>query len=139
MNNKSGFLQGKIFFYVLVTFIIASGRSYSSEKEILNVSYDPTRELYQELNEVFEKYWKEKTGAAITIRQSHGGAGKQARAVINGLEADIVTLALAYDIDIIQQMTGLLPPDWQKRLPFNSCPYTSTIILLVRKGNPKGI
>ncbi|MGA1870458.1 MAG: sulfate ABC transporter substrate-binding protein [bacterium] len=132
-------MYGKIFFCVLLIFIIFTNRSYSSETEILNVSYDPTRELYQEFNEVFQKYWKEKTGESITIRQSHGGAGKQARAVINGLEADIVTLALAYDIDIIHQMASLIPPDWQKRLPFNSCPYTSTIILLVRKGNPKGI
>lgn len=105
---------------------------------ILNVSYDPTRELYQEFNTVFAAYWKAKSGQAITIRQSHGGSGKQARSVIDGLEADVVTLALAYDIDAIAS-TGLLAADWQKRLPSNSAPYTSTIVFLVRKGNPKAI
>ncbi len=106
---------------------------------ILNVSYDPTRELYQDYNAVFQKYWKSKTGQDITINQSHGGSGKQARAVIDGLDADVVTLALAYDIDAIAEKTGSLPRNWQKRLADNSCPYTSTIVLLVRKGNPKGI
>jgi len=106
---------------------------------ILNVSYDPTRELYQEFNKTFAKHWKETTGQTITIRQSHGGAGKQARAVIDGLEADVVTLALAYDIDEIAVRAGLIAADWQKRLPHNSAPYTSTIVFLVRKGNPKGI
>ncbi|MBN2309431.1 MAG: sulfate ABC transporter substrate-binding protein [Candidatus Hydrogenedentes bacterium] len=107
--------------------------------EMLNVSYDPTRELYQEFNEAFQAYWKGKTGGAVTVRQSHGGAGKQARAVINGLEADVVTLALAYDISAIGRNAGLIPEDWQSRLPNNSCPYTSTMVFLVRKGNPKGI
>src|SRR5690606_25677502 len=102
-------------------------------------SYDPTRELYQEFNVAFAKHWKEETGEDVTIRQSHGGAGKQARAVIDGLEADVVTLALAYDIDAIAEKTGRLPKDWQSRLPNNSSPYTSTIVFLVRKGNPKGI
>ncbi|MGE0821656.1 MAG: sulfate ABC transporter substrate-binding protein [Candidatus Binatia bacterium] len=106
---------------------------------LLNVSYDPTRELYQEFNAAFAKYWREKTGEIVTINQSHGGAAKQARAVIDGLEADVVTLALAYDIDEIHQKAKLLPADWQSRLPDNSAPYTSTIVLLVRKGNPKGI
>ncbi len=106
---------------------------------LLNVSYDPTRELYQEFNAAFAKHWQGKTGERVTIRQSHGGSGKQARAVIDGLEADIVTLALAYDIDEISRRAGLLPADWQKRLPNNSTPYTSTIVFLVRKGNPKGI
>ncbi len=105
---------------------------------LLNVSYDPTRELYQEFNPAFAKHWEAKTGQKVTIQQSHGGAGKQARAVIDGLEADVVTLALAYDIDAIAE-TGLLPKDWQARLPHNSSPYTSTIVFLVRKGNPKGI
>jgi sulfate/thiosulfate transport system substrate-binding protein len=105
---------------------------------LLNVSYDPTRELYQEFNAAFAKHWKEKTGQTLTVNQSHGGSGKQARTVIDGLEADVVTLALAYDIDAIAA-TGLLPRDWQKRLPHNSAPYTSTIVFLVRKGNPKGI
>lgn len=106
---------------------------------ILNVSYDPTRELYEEFNQAFAKYWKDKTGQNITIRQSHGGAGKQTRAVIDGLEADVVTLALAYDIDMMHKQAGLIPADWQKRLAHNSAPYTSTIVFLVRKGNPKGI
>jgi sulfate/thiosulfate-binding protein len=110
-----------------------------AELTMLNVSYDPTRELYQDYNEVFVKYWKEKTGQTVEIRQSHGGAGKQARAVMEGLEADVVTLALAYDIDAISKRAGLMPADWQSRLPHNSCPYVSTIIFLVRKGNPKGI
>lgn len=106
---------------------------------LLNVSYDPTRELYVDFNKQFAGYWKEKSGQDVTIRQSHGGSGKQARSVIDGLEADVVTLALAYDIDQIAEKGGNLPTDWQKRLPDNSSPYTSTIVLLVRKGNPKGI
>ncbi len=105
---------------------------------ILNVSYDPTRELYQELNASFAQAWQAETGQDVRIEQSHGGAGKQARAVIDGLEADVVTLALAYDIDAIAR-TGLLPANWQSRLPHNSTPYTSTIVFLVRRGNPKGI
>lgn len=113
--------------------------SARAQTEMLNVSYDPTRELYKDFNEAFAKYWKQKTGQDVTIRQSHGGAGKQARAVIDGLEADVVTLALAYDIDAIAEKAGLMPKDWQTRLPNNSCPYTSTIVFLVRKGNPKGI
>jgi sulfate transport system substrate-binding protein len=106
---------------------------------LLNVSYDPTRELYEDFNKQFATYWKEKAGQEVTVRQSHGGSGKQARSVIDGLEADVVTLALAYDIDQIAEKGGALPADWQKRLPDNSSPYTSTIVLLVRKGNPKGI
>ncbi|HNA87399.1 MAG TPA: sulfate ABC transporter substrate-binding protein, partial [Nitrospira sp.] len=106
---------------------------------LLNVSYDPTRELYQEYNAAFIKHWKEKTGNTISIKQSHGGSSKQARAVIDGLGADVVTLALAQDIDAISHQAGLLPENWQTRLPHNSAPYTSTIIFLVRKGNPKGI
>jgi len=107
-------------------------------QELLNVSYDPTRELYQDVNAAFAAQWKARTGKAVTIQQSHGGSGKQARAVIDGLEADVLTLALAYDIDAVAE-SGLLAKDWQKRLPQNSCPYTSTIVFLVRKGNPKGI
>ena len=106
---------------------------------LLNVSYDPTRELYQEINAAFAKAWQAKTGQAVTINQSHGGSGKQARAVIDGLEADVVTLALAYDVDALSRVGKLIPADWQKRLPSNSTPYTSTIVLLVRKGNPKHI
>lgn len=106
---------------------------------LLNVSYDPTREFYQEFNESFAAYWKDKNDQEVTIEQSHGGSGKQARAVIDGLEADVVTLALAYDIDAIVENSKQLPADWQKQLPHNSSPYTSTIVFLVRKGNPKGI
>jgi len=106
---------------------------------ILNVSYDPTRELYDDYNAVFAKYWKAKTGQTLTVQQSNGGSGKQARAVIDGLPADVVTLGLAYDIDAIAQRTGLIPRNWQSRLPQNSTPYTSTIVLLVREGNPKHI
>ncbi len=110
----------------------------AEETTLLNVSYDPTRELYQDFNEAFTKHWQAKTGQEFSIRQSHGGSGKQARSVIDGIEADVVTLALAYDIDAISQR-GLIAKDWQTRLPDNSAPYTSTIVFLVRKGNPKGI
>jgi sulfate transport system substrate-binding protein len=106
---------------------------------LLNVSYDPTRELYQDVNTAFAAKYKAEKGVTVTIRQSHGGSGKQARSVIDGLEADVVTLALAYDIDEIAQKAKLFPADWQKRLPDNSAPYTSTIVFLVRKGNPKNI
>ncbi len=106
---------------------------------LLNVSYDPTRELYADFNKAFAKHWLAKTGDNVIVKQSHGGAAKQARSVIDGLEADVVTLALAYDIDEISSIGKLIPADWQKRLPHNSAPYTSTIVLLVRKGNPKGI
>lgn len=109
-----------------------------ADTTLLNVSYDPTRELYQEFNKAFTDYWQAKTGEKVIIQQSHGGSGKQGRAVIDGLEADVVTLALAYDIDAIAK-TGLLPKDWQRRLDYNSTPYTSTIVFLVRKGNPKEI
>jgi sulfate/thiosulfate transport system substrate-binding protein len=107
--------------------------------KLLNVSYDPTRELYDEYNKSFSAHWKAKTGENVIINQSHGGSGKQARAVIDGLEADVVTLALAYDIDALAAQSKLIPADWQKRLPDNSAPYTSTIVFLVRKGNPKNI
>ncbi|HRK34152.1 MAG TPA: sulfate ABC transporter substrate-binding protein, partial [Candidatus Hydrogenedentes bacterium] len=107
--------------------------------ELLNVSYDPTRELYEEYNAAFAAHWKAEKGQDVTINQSHGGAGKQARAVIDGLEADVVTLALAYDIDAIAEKTQRIPADWQSRLPNNSTPYYSTIVFLVRKGNPKGV
>ena len=110
-----------------------------AEISLLNVSYDPTRELYQEINAGFAAVWEARTKEKITIKQSHGGSGKQARAVIDGLEADVVTLALAYDIDEIAERARLLPPNWQRRLPQGSSPYTSTIVFLVRKGNPKNI
>jgi sulfate/thiosulfate-binding protein len=119
----------------------SSSKGAKSAIELTNVSYDPTRELYEEYNAAFTKYYKEETGQDVTIVQSHGGAGKQARAVIEGTKADVVTLALSYDIDQIAKLTDppLLPKDWQKRLDNNSCPYTSTIVFLVRKGNPKQI
>jgi sulfate transport system substrate-binding protein len=122
---------------LLVFSLLAAGQA--REIELLNVSYDPTRELYQDYNAAFAKYWKARTGDTVTILQSHGGSGKQARSVIDGLGADVVTLALAYDIDAIAEKGKLIPDDWQKRLPDNSTPYTSTIVFLVRKGNPKGI
>ncbi len=107
--------------------------------QLLNVSYDPTRELYVEYNKAFAGYWQKKTGQVVTVKQSHGGSGKQARSVIDGLDADVVTLALAYDVDELAAKAKLIPADWQKRLQHNSSPYTSTYIFLVRKGNPKGI
>jgi sulfate/thiosulfate transport system substrate-binding protein len=116
---------------------LTSGQGASVK--LLNVSYDPTRELYQDYNAAFARYWKAKSGQTVEVQQSHGGSSKQARAVIDGLEADVVTLALAYDIDAISEKANLLPANWQSRLPNNSSPYTSTIIFLVRKGNPKGI
>ncbi len=125
---------------VLTIGLLATPVAWAADLTLLNVSYDPTRELYQDFNRAFTAYWKTKSsGDNLTIRQSHGGSGKQGRAVIDGLEADVVTLALAYDIDAISARAGLLPKDWQQRLPNNSSPYTSTIVFLVRKGNPKGI
>ena len=123
---------------VLLASLIISGNA-TADRTLLNVSYDPTRELYQEFNVSFIKQWQAKTGEKLAVRQSHGGSGKQARSVIDGLEADVVTLALANDINAIAEKAKLLPEDWQKRLARNSTPYTSTIIFLVRKGNPKGI
>ncbi|MDP0498153.1 MAG: sulfate ABC transporter substrate-binding protein [Verrucomicrobiota bacterium JB024] len=124
---------------LLAALAVAVPTSGYAAKKLLNVSYDPTREFYTEYNKYFEKYWEDKTGEAVTLRQSHGGSGKQARAVIDGLNADVVTLALAYDIDAIAKHTGKIPADWQSLLPDNSAPYTSTIVFLVRKGNPKHI
>ncbi len=124
---------------VVLLALSALGLAQGGPVTLLNVSYDPTRELYQDYNTAFAKYWKSKSGQTVEIQQSHGGSSKQARAVIDGLEADVVTLALAYDIDAIADKAKLLPANWQSRLPNNSSPYTSTIIFLVRKGNPKGI
>jgi sulfate transport system substrate-binding protein len=118
---------------------LACGAGWAKDVTLLNVSYDPTRELYQEYNAAFSRHWKAKTGDNVTVKQSHGGSGKQARSVIDGIDADVVTLALAYDIDEISAKGKLLVADWQKRLKHNSSPYTSTYIFLVRKGNPKGI
>ncbi|MFA5898895.1 MAG: sulfate ABC transporter substrate-binding protein [Hyphomicrobium sp.] len=119
--------------------IVGGAQGAQADTTLLNVSYDPTREFYQEFNAAFAKHWKETTGEVVTVNQSHGGSGKQARAVIDGLEADVVTLALAGDVDKLHTKGGLIPADWQKRLPDNASPYTSTIVFLVRKGNPKGI
>jgi len=123
----------------LSTLGLAAGVTFARDVSLLNVSYDPTRELYQDFNKAFAKHWQVKTGDTVTVKQSHGGSGKQARSVIDGLEADVVTLALAYDIDELAAKAKLIPADWQKRLQHNSSPYTSTYIFLVRKGNPKGI
>ena len=124
---------------VALSLVAAAGAVLAKDITLLNVSYDPTRELYVEFNKAFAAQWKAKTGDTVTVRQSHGGSGKQARSVIDGLEADVVTLALAYDIDEIAERAKLIPADWQKRLKHNSSPYTSTYIFLVRKGNPRGI
>ena len=132
----------KNFFIIVCTAvlaILAAGNAHAKDINLLNVSYDPTRELYKEYNPVFTKFWKAKTGDNVTINQSHGGSGKQARSVLEGLEADVVTLALAYDVDQLYQKRKLIPENWQSLLPNNSSPYTSTIVLLVRKGNPLGI
>lgn len=128
---------------VIAAFLLLLGVAqplHAADKlELLNVSYDPTREFYEKYNTLFQKHWKQKSGGDISIRQSHGGSAKQARAVIDGLQADVVTLALAYDIDMIAGNRSLLPENWQTLLPNNSSPYTSTIVFLVKKGNPKGI
>lgn len=131
------FLKGILALFLFIPFFPKLGAA--ADVRLLNISYDPTREFYQDYNTTFAKYWQAKTGDTLLVQQSHGGSGKQARSVIDGLAADVVTLALAYDIDAIAQKSGRLPLDWQKRLPHNSTPYTSTIVFLVRKGNPKGI
>ena len=124
---------------IIPALMLGSASFAAGPVKLLNVSYDPTRELYQEINAAFAKQWKAKTGVDVQISQSHGGSGKQARSVIDGLQADVVTLGLAYDIDSIAEHAHLLPANWQTRLPNNSTPYTSTIVFLVRKGNPKHI
>jgi sulfate transport system substrate-binding protein len=134
MKNFS-LIRAVLSFVVLASVLGAEAQA----QRLLNVSYDPTREFYNDYNAVFANYWKVKTGTSVSIRQSHGGSGKQARSVIDGLQADVVTLALAFDIDAIADKGKLLPADWQKKLPHNSAPYASTIVFLVRRGNPKGI
>jgi sulfate transport system substrate-binding protein len=134
--TRTDFLRRAASLLALTTLAFAA---HAKDVTLLNVSYDPTRELYVDFNKAFATYWKARTGDTVTVRQSHGGSGKQARSVIDGLDADVVTLALAYDIDEISERAKVLPADWQKRLPHNSSPYTSTYIFLVRKGNPKGI
>ncbi len=126
-------------FIAAISGLAIAASAWAKDVTLLNVSYDPTREFYQDYNAVFAKHWKETTGDTVTIKQSHGGSGKQARAVLDGLDADVVTLALAYDIDAIAAKSNFLPKEWQQRLPNNSTPYTSTIVFLVHKGNPKGI
>lgn len=129
----------KVIFVSSIVLVLTCGLLYSADIKLLNVSYDPTRELYSEINAAFAKMWNAKAGNNVTINQSHDGSGKQARSVIVGLPADVVTLALAYDIDVISQKSGLIPANWQSLLPNNSSPYTSTVVLLVRSGNPKKI
>jgi sulfate/thiosulfate-binding protein len=126
-------------FGVLAMGILVACRAEGKEVKLLNVSYDPTRELYEAFNAAFAKHWKAKTGDDVVVNQSHGGSGKQARSIIDGLGADVATLALAYDLDQLHEKGGLIPKEWQKRLPSNSAPYTSTIVFVVRKGNPKKI
>ncbi len=125
-----------LFFFTALALAVSAP---AKDVELLNVSYDPTREFYTDYNAAFARHWKEKTGESVSVKQSHGGSGKQARSVIDGLQADVVTLALAADVDALHQNAKLIPADWQKRLPNNSAPYTSTIVFLVRKGNPKAI
>jgi sulfate transport system substrate-binding protein len=132
-------LRNALNIIALGTALAASTVTEAATVSLLNVSYDPTRELYEDYNKAFARYWKEKTGDTVIIKQSHGGGGKQARAVIDGLDADVVTLALAYDVDQLYQKAKLIPENWQSRLPNNSAPYTSTMVFLVRDGNPKGI
>ncbi|MDD5577947.1 MAG: sulfate ABC transporter substrate-binding protein [Methylobacter sp.] len=127
-----------ILFAALFT-VLAAGNIRAADITLLNVSYDPTRELYKQYNPLFAKYWKDKTGDTVTINQSHAGSGKQARAVLEGLEADVVTLALGYDVDVLYQRRKLIPENWQTLLPKNSSPYTSTAVFVVRKGNPLSI
>lgn len=136
MNTIQRFLRHATWAWSLAAATWAGAQTAPS---LLNVSYDPTRELYAEFNAAFIKHWKAKTGQDLTLKQSHGGSGKQARSVIDGIDADVVTLALAGDIDALHRHGGLIPKDWQKRLPHNSSPYTSTIVLVVRQGNPKNI
>ena len=139
MSNSIGWIQRRAAAWIVAAAIATTATGAAAETHLLNVSYDPTRELYEAFDAAFVKYWKDKTGEDVVIEASHGGSGKQARAVIDGLEADVVTLALAYDIDEIAARSGLIDPTWQSRLPNNSTPYSSTIVFLVRKGNPKAI
>ena len=140
MTNRRHFIKFPLAAGLLASLTLTALPALAQQPvTLLNVSYDPTRELYVQYNQAFSKYWKAKTGQDVTIKQSHGGSGKQARSVIDGLDADVVTLGLAPDIDALAKNGGLVPADWQKRLPLNSAPYTSTIIFLVKKGNAKGI
>jgi sulfate/thiosulfate transport system substrate-binding protein len=140
MNTRRNFIKHQLLAITAAAFGLHTAPALAEQPvTLLNVSYDPTRELYVEFNQAFAKYWKTKTQQDVTIKQSHGGSGKQARSVIDGLEADVVTLGLAGDIDALVRNGAWVKPDWQKRLPHNASPYTSTIVLVVRQGNPKGI
>jgi sulfate/thiosulfate-binding protein len=140
IDDNGGRLVREYFWFALVLLVLLMGSAaHAAASTLLNVSYDPTREFYDDFNKAFAAYWKGRTGDVVSVKQSHGGSGKQARSVIEGLEADVVTLALAYDIDALAVQGGLIPANWQGRLPNNSAPYTSTIVFLVRKGNPKHI
>jgi sulfate/thiosulfate-binding protein len=138
-GNGRRLVREYLWFALALIVVLMGSAAHAAEVKLLNVSYDPTRELYEDYNKAFGTYWKSKTGDTVRVNQSHGGSGKQARSVIDGLEADVVTLALAYDIDALALQGGLIPANWQSRLPNNSTPYTSTIVFLVRKGNPKNI
>jgi sulfate/thiosulfate transport system substrate-binding protein len=138
-SNGRRLVREYVWFAVALIVVLMGSAAHAAEVKLLNVSYDPTRELYEDYNKAFAAYWKSKTGDTVSVNQSHGGSGKQARAVIDGLQADVVTLALAYDIDALAIQGDLVPKNWQSRLPNNSTPYTSTIVFLVRKGNPKNI
>jgi sulfate/thiosulfate-binding protein len=137
--NGGGWVREYFWFALVLMLLLAASAAHAATITLLNVSYDPTRELYEEYNKAFAAYWRAKTGDDVKVNQSHGGSAKQARSVIDGLDADVVTLALAYDIDALASRGGLIPANWQTRLPDNSTPYTSTVVFLVRKGNPKGI
>jgi sulfate/thiosulfate transport system substrate-binding protein len=139
LRSRSAFFAALGLGVAALVAVCQAAPAEAAEVTLLNVSYDPTREFYQEFNAAFGKAWEAKTGDKVLVRMSHGGSGKQARAVIDGLQADVVTLALAYDVDEIAARTGMIPADWQKRLPDNSAPYTSTMVFLTRKGNPKNI
>src|ERR1700681_20429 len=138
-DNGRGSAREDFWFALALIVVLFGSAAHAATFKLLNVSYDPTRELYEDYNKAFAAYWKARTGDSVRVNQSHGGSGKQARAVIDGLEADVVTLALAYDIDALATQGGLIPANWQSRLPANSAPYTSTIVFLVRRGNPKVI
>jgi sulfate/thiosulfate transport system substrate-binding protein len=139
MNHRRDFIKIPLAAFIAGAIALTALPSFAQQLTLLNVSYDPTRELYLEFNQAFTRHWKAKTGQDVSVKQSHGGSGKQARSVIDGLDADVVTLGLAGDIDALHKNGNWVPQDWQKRLPHNSAPYTSTIVLVVRQGNPKGI
>ena len=139
MNFRRDFIKLSLGALAAATITLTASPSWAQTVSLLNVSYDPTRELYVDYNKAFAKYWKAKTGQDVVVRQSHGGSGKQARSIIDGIDADVATLALAGDVDALATHGKLIPKDWQKRLPHNAAPYTSTIVFLVKKGNPKGL